>query len=144
MMDKCESFEDFLKMLKASKDDKQSMFEPGYWIIGSPQFTKDALKKDEEKRIRMANYKRYGWDHDQLAEFVFSRFPVSVDNIKRRGRNNALSDARKLYCYFAVTILEMTTLSTAAKLNITSTAVCRLAKLGKVVAERKGIVLPVR
>ena len=143
MMEKCDSFQDFLKMLKASKDDKQSMFEPGYWVIGSPKFTKDALKKDEEKRIRMANYKRWGWDHDRLAEFVFSRIPVSIDDIKRRGRNNALSDARKLYCYFAVTILEMTTLGTGIRLNVTSTAVCRLAKQGKCIAEKKGIVLPV-
>lgn len=130
-------------MLKASNDDKQSMFEPGYWVIGSPKFTKDALKKDEERRIRMANYKRYGWDHDRLAEFVFSRFPVLLVDIKRRGRKDALSDARKLYCYFAVTILEMTTLSTAAILNVTSTAVCRLARLGKYVAEKKGIELPI-
>jgi len=143
MMEKCDSFQAFLKMLKASNDDRQSMFEPGYWVIGSPKFTKDALKKDEEKRIRMANYKRYGWDHDRLAEYVFSRFPVSLVDIKRRGRKDALSDARKLYCYFAVTILEMTTLSTAAILNVTSTAVCRLARLGKRVAEKKGIVLPI-
>jgi len=143
MVEKCDSFDDFLKMLKACNDDKQSMFEPGYWIVGSPQFTKDVLKKDEEKRIRMANYKRYGWDHDRLAEYVFSRFPVSLVDIKRRGRKDALSDARKLYCYFAVTILEMSTLSTAARLNVTSTAVCRLAKLGKCIAEKKQIELPI-
>jgi len=143
MMEKCDSFDDFLEMLKASKEDRQSMYKSGYWIIGSPKFIKDALKQDKDKRIRMANYMRTNWDHDRLAEFVFSRMPVSIDNIKRRGRNNALSDTRKLYCYFAVRILEMTTLSTAARLNVTSTAVCRLARLGKSVAEKKEIALPV-
>ena len=143
MMEKCDSFDDFLEMLKASKEDKQSMYKSGYWIIGSPEFIEDALKQDKDKRIRMANYVRTNWDHDRLAEFVFSRMPVSIDNIKRRGRNNILSDARKLYCYFAVTILEMTTLSTAERLNVTSTAVCRLAKLGKSVAEKNGIGLPI-
>jgi chromosomal replication initiation ATPase DnaA len=78
-----------------------------------------------------------------LADFVFSRVPVSIDDIKRRGRNNAISDARKLYCYFAVTILEMTTLSTAERLNVTSTAVCRLAKLGKKIAKNEGIELSI-
>jgi len=141
MMEKCDSFDDFLEMLKACKEDKQSMYESGYWIIGSPKFIKDALKQDKEKRIRMANYVRTNWNHDRLEEFVFSRIPVSLEDIKRRGRNNALSDARKLYCYFAVTILEMTTLSTAERLNVTSTAVCRLARLGKSVAEKKGIML---
>jgi len=143
MMEKCDSFDDFLEMLKASKEDRQSMYKSGYWIIGSPKFIKDALKQDKDKRIRMANYMRTNWDHDRLAEFVFSRMPVSIDDIKRRGRNNAHSDTRKLYCYFAVRILEMTTLSTAARLNVTSTAVCRLAKLGKSVAEKKGIVLSI-
>jgi hypothetical protein len=37
----------------------------------------------------------------------------------------------------------MTTLSTAERLNVTSTAVCRLAKLGKSVAEKNGIGLPI-
>jgi len=143
MMEKCGSFQDFLEMLKASKEDKQSMYKYGYWIIGSPKFIKDALKQDKDKRIRMANYLRTNWDHDRLAEFVFSRMPVSIEDIKRRGRNNALSEARKLYCYFAVTILEMTTKSTAERLKVTSTAVCRLARLGKSVAGNKGIVLPV-
>jgi chromosomal replication initiation ATPase DnaA len=67
--------------------------------------------------------------------------PVSIDDIKRRGRNNAISDARKLYCYFAVTILEMKTISTAERLNVTSTAVCRLARLGKNIAKNKNIEL---
>ena len=141
MMEKCDRFQDFIDMLKASKEDKQSMYESGYWIIGSPKFKKAALKQDKEKRIRMANYVRANWDHNRLAEFVFSRMPVSLNDIKRRGRNNVLSDARKLYCYFAVTVLEMTTLSTAEKINVTSTAVCRLARQGKSIAYNKGIEL---
>ena len=143
MMEKCDSFQDFLEMLKASKEDKQSMYNSGYWIIGSPKFIKDALKQDKEKRICMANYVRTNWNHDKLAEFVFSRMPVSLNDIKRRGRNNVLSDARKLYCYFAVTVLEMTTLSTAERLNVTSTAVCRMAKRGEKISKIKGIELPV-
>jgi hypothetical protein len=143
MMEKCGSFEDFLDMLKACKEEKQSMYESGYWIIGSPKFIKDALKQDKDKRVRMANYVRINWDHDRLADFVFSRMPISIDDIKRRGRNNAISDARKLYCYFAVTILEMKTISTAERLNVTSTAVCRLAKLGEKIAKSKGMEFPV-
>ena len=143
MMEKCDRFQDFLDMLKASKEDKQSMYESGYWIIGSPKFKKDALKQDKEKRIRMANYVRTNWDHDKLAEFVFSRLPVSVLDMKKRGRMNTLSTARKLYCYFAVTLLEMTTLSTAERLNLTSTAVCRLAKLGEKIAKNEGMKFPV-
>jgi len=143
MAEKCDSFQDFLEMLQASKEEKQSMYKSGYWIIGSSKFIKDALKQDKDKRIRMANYVRTNWDHDRLAEFVFSRMPISIDDIRRRGRNNALSEARKLYCYFAATILEMTTISIAERLKVTSTAVCRLARLGKSIAGNKGIVLPV-
>jgi len=141
MMEKCDTFQDFLEMLKASKEDKQSMYKYGYWIIGSPKFIKDALKQDKDKRIRMANYMRIHWDHNKLTEFVLSKIPVSIDDMKRRGRNNTLSEARKLYCYFAVTILEMTTIRTAERLNVTSTAVCRLAKQGKNIAKDKGIEL---
>jgi chromosomal replication initiation ATPase DnaA len=130
-------------MLKACKEEKQSMYESGYWIIGSPKFIKDALRQDKDKRVRMANYVRINWDHDRLAEFVFSRVPVSIDDIKRRGRNNVISDARKLYCYFAITILEMKTINTAERLNVTSTAVCRLARQGKRIAENRGIELPI-
>jgi hypothetical protein len=63
--------------------------------------------------------------------------------MKKRGRMNTLSTARKLYCYFAVTLLEMTTLSTAERLNLTSTAVCRLAKLGEKIAKNEGMKFPV-
>ena len=143
MMEKCDSFQDFIEMIKASKEDKQSMYKSGYWIIGSPKFIKNALKQDKDKRIRLANYVRTNWDHDKLAEFVFARMPVSLDNIKRRGRDNTLSSARKLYCYFAVTILEMTTRSTAERLNVTSTAVCRLAQQGESIAKSKGIELTI-
>jgi len=143
MMEKCDSFQDFLEMLKASKEERQSMYKSGYWIIGSPKFIKDALKEDKEKRIRMANYVRDNWDHDKLTEFVFSRLPVSVFDMKKKGRMNMLSTARKLYCFFAVTVLEMTTLSTAERLNVTSTAVCRLAKLGEKITKNGGIKFPV-
>jgi len=44
------------------------MFKPGYLFFGSPEFKKDALKLAGARRIRMANYKRTGWQHDKLAE----------------------------------------------------------------------------
>ena len=143
MIESGDIYREFREMLNASIKDKQNMFKLEYWVIGSQKFKKDALELDKERRIRMANYKRIGYDHDKLAEFIFSRMAVPLEEIKTRGRMNALSDARKLYCYFAVTVLEMTTLSTAAILNITSTAVCRMAKLGKKIAKKKGMVLPV-
>jgi hypothetical protein len=114
MMEKCDRFQDFIDMLKASKEDKQSMYESGYWIIGSPKFKKAALKQDKEKRIRMANYVRANWDHNRLAEFVFSRMPVSLNDIKRRGRNNEsqIPQTLLLFCGYST---GKTTLSTCGK-----------------------------
>lgn len=142
MIEKCESYQDFLDSVKASNQDKQNMFKPGYWVIGDQKFVNDAFELDKQRRIQMAAYKRYGYDHHWLAEFVCSRVSVPVEELKRRGRMNSISDARKLYCYFAVRVLEMSTLSTAVKLNVSRTAVARLARQGKTTAQKLEIELP--
>ncbi len=128
--------------LKGSNKDKEDMFDPGYWVIGSRKFVKDAMEKDRLKRARVADFRIIGWDHDNLADYVASITSVSISDLKYRGRLNALSDARKLYCYFAVKVLQMTTISTALRLNISRTAVARLAKLGKTIAEEKMVQFP--
>lgn len=143
MIENDDMYRKLREMVYASIKEKQNMFKPEYWVFGSSDFKKYALQQDKERRIRMANYKRCGWDHDKLAEFVFSRMKVPIGEIKIRGRMNELSDARKLYCYFAVIVLEMTTLSTAARLNVTQTAVGRMARMGRNIAREKGIELPV-
>ncbi len=142
MIEKCDSYQDFLEMIKSSNEDRQDMFEPGYWVIGSQEFIQDAIKLDKQRRILMANHKAWGWDHNRLTEFVTSIFSIPAEDLRCRGRMNPLSNARKLYCYFAVRVLEMSMLSTAVRLNISRTAVGRLARQGKVIARDMKVDLP--
>ena len=136
------SDEHFFKLVKGSNKDKQNRHEPGYWVIGSTGFVKDAIERDTQRRIRVAQYKLSGWDQEKLAIFVASLKKVDVADLRTRGYRNSLSDARKLYCYLAIRVLEMSSISTANRLNVSSTAAGRLARQGKIIAEQMQLVIP--
>lgn len=137
-----QSDKDFFNWIKGSNRNKEDMFDPGYWVIGSQKFVQDAMEKDSLKRARVSKFRIYGWNHDNLAQHVAWVTSVPISELKNRGRLNSLSDARKLYCYFAVKVLHMTTISTALRLDVSRTAVARMVKLGKVIAEKKQLHLP--
>lgn len=137
---KCD--QNLIRLLKEVNKEKENMYEPGYWVIGSRKFIKDAMDMDLLRKVRVAQHKISGWGYDNLAEFITSKTLVSIDDLKKRGHKDPISDARKLYCYFATCVLEMTRIGIACKLNISCTAVSRLAKLGKAIAERLQLQLP--
>lgn len=141
-MESPQSDKDFFNWIKGSNKDKEDMFNPGYWVIGNRKFVQDAMEMDWLRKARVAQYRISGWDHNNLAEYITTVTSVSLADLKYRGRMNSVSDARKLYCYFAIKVLQMTSISTAQWLNISRTAVARLAKLGKVIAEKMQLQLP--
>lgn len=118
------------------------MYEPGYWVIGSTKFIRDAIALDRLRKIRVARYKLSGWDHDKLADYVVSIKKIPLQDLKKRGHGDYLSEARKLYCFLATIILDMSSISTANHLNISSTAVLRLARQGKMITEQMKLKFP--
>jgi len=133
---------DFLKLIKGANQERENMYEPGFWVIGSRKFVKDAIEQDSLKRARVAQHKILGWGHDNLAQYVCSLTSVNIKDIRTRGRMDSISDARKLFCYFAVKVLDMTRIETALKLNVTRTAVAYLARQGEKIALERNIQLP--
>jgi len=140
--EKRDGISDFIKKIKPSNQDRQDMYKPWYWAIGSRKFVKDAIEEDDQRRARLAVHKLLGWDEDDLAKYVCSLTSVSLSDLTRRGRMNSISEARKLFCYFAVRVLEMTTAQTAKRLHITRTAVTFMAKQGEKIALEKKLELP--
>ncbi len=132
----------FIALLKGANKEKEDMHEPGYWVIGSRKFVKETIEQDQLKRIRIAQHRVDGWDYDNLAEFVTSAMMISLADLKKRSRSDPVSDARKLYCYFAISVLDMSYTRAAYKLNVSRSAVARMAKLGKAIAERMDLQLP--
>lgn len=137
-----ESNQVFLDLIKGVNRAKQNMHEPGYWIIGSKKFVKEAIDLYKIDSVRISDYRAAGWDHEELAKFIFNHTKVPFEQLLKKSRSTGPADAKKLFCYFAVEILRMRKIDVATHLKISTTAVNRLARLGESIAKDKQLNLP--
>ena len=66
---------------------------------------------------------RAGWDISKLISEVCTLSAIEKDDLNKKARNNALSTAKALICYWGVNKLGFTAREIVSELNITQPAV---------------------
>jgi chromosomal replication initiation ATPase DnaA len=82
-----------------------------------------------------------GWDLEKLIEYVCREIGVDNQSLLRKGRNNKISHARALVCYFAFKELCLSTSVIATRLAISQPAVSQSVKRGEILRENLKIEL---
>ena len=93
-------------------------------ILGGNDFVDKVLQQTRENRYRHDILKEQGWDLDRLAQRVCDLYDLSVADLKRRGKNNSISNAKKLFCYWGSKELRVSGRDLAEYLEISRPSVC--------------------
>ena len=99
-------------------------------IFGDAQFVEYALAQDELATELKSHLERSGWTLCKLTEKVCDVFDIEEQNLLRKARDNKLSLAKSLICYWGTNKLGLTAGEIARKLRITQPAVLYLTKKG--------------
>ena len=77
-----------------------------------------------------------GWDIDKLIGYICRELELDERLLFSKGRNNKISYAKALVCYFAVRELGLSTSAVAARLTISQPAVSQSVKRGELLREK--------
>ncbi len=92
-------------------------------ILGDSGFVTDVLKEADEKFERYYEMKRLGYDLDTIEERVCEIYRIGREDIYSRSRVKVNSDARALFCFWAVRELGYGQRDLARRLGMTQPGV---------------------
>lgn len=107
-----------------------------YWrgderILGDDSFVNDILKQYEEQLDRKDKLTREGWDLVRLAKRACELTNIKAESIKKRGKNNSISEARALICYWGVKEFGLSGTQIGDFLNMSRQAVSKNVERGE-------------
>jgi len=108
-------------------------------ILGSGDFVERVLKVANEDFEQRTRFKRQGYDLEVLLERVASYYKVDENSLRDGRKQREAVKARSVLCYLAVRKLRMSATEVALKLNITPSAVSKLAMRGQSVVPITGV-----
>jgi len=110
-------------------------------ILGSSEFVQRALAEDE-LRIKSAVYLRqHGWTLNVLVKNVCNFCEISENILLSKARENNLSRAKSLICFFGAKNLDLTRSELAFRLAISPQAVAKWVKKGQSLCEKENFEL---
>lgn len=90
------------KAVKKMRIDGQERVKGDQRILGDSEFVLDVLKEADEKFERFYEMKRLGYDLNAIEDRVCEIYKVDRAGIFSRSREKVKSDARALFCFWAV------------------------------------------
>jgi hypothetical protein len=105
-------------------------------ILGDGQFVEQVLRETQESFEHRLRLKSEGYDLERLAHKVEEL--LGVDPLHARGRYRLLSQARRVFCYWAVRELGMSGTAVAKDLGITQAAVSMAVREGERITRERG------
>jgi putative transposase len=115
----------------------KAMRSAGMWamgderILGSSDFVESVLKQANEQLEKKTLALAKGLDLDQLIQTVADQLEVDPTLIKSSSRQRALAQARSIICSLAVDKLKTSGATVARKLELSPSAVSKLASRGR-------------
>jgi len=101
-------------------------------ILGDTDFVESVLKQDVLNLNKKTSWLLKGWDVEKLSESVCVYLEIAPSDLKNKGRNNTLSAAKSLICYWGINELEISSTEIAIYLGISQPAVSKAKKRGAV------------
>ena len=131
--------DDLIEIIRRSNNAIQNRHSSDCWVIGDKEFVQKVLEHDAKNRIRIARYKREGWDPDRLARFVSEKLSIPPDQLLTQSKRTIQSDARKIFCYIGSRELGFSSKVLGEYLNISQAAVSASSRRGGTIALKKNI-----
>lgn len=100
-------------------------------ILGDSDFVESVLKNDTLNMSKRTDRKEKGWDLDKLILTVCDYFDVEQTALQRKGRQNTVSLAKSLICYWGTQEIGLSSTVIASFLNISQPAVSKGIKRGE-------------
>jgi REP element-mobilizing transposase RayT len=129
----------FVNRIRSSSAGTNNRTEPGMWVIGDAEFVKQATAIDTERRLRIAQHAREGWDTERVCRRVAKKLGIEPESILQRGRGDTRSSARKIVAYVAHRTFEIPVLTIARHLGIGQPAVSAMLAEGERLARDLGV-----
>lgn len=110
-------------------------------ILGDTEFVSKVLKKADEKFDRYYELKCLGYNLQSVEDRVCKIFDLHPRDIYSRGREKIKTEARGLFCYWAVRDLGHSMLEIARLLGISQPGVVYAVRRGERIATERGLEL---
>lgn len=100
-------------------------------ILGDGDFVERVLHAMEENLTQAQEMAKQGWDLKRLAEIVCHQYGLTTADLQRKGRSNAVSEAKAVICYLASHKLRITGSQLAQFFNISRPAISKAIVRGE-------------
>lgn len=99
-------------------------------ILGNSDFVEMVLKNDLLKINTHTDWQNKGWNIDKLVQAVCDYMALQKERLSQKGRNNSVSFAKNLICYWGTQELGLSSSIIASYLNVSQPAISKAAKRG--------------
>jgi hypothetical protein len=108
-------------------------------ILGDSRFVEAVLNEDRLNINEKSRWQQKGWDLQRLVEKVCVIVGVKQSDLVLKGRQNAISTAKSLICYWATQVLGISSTDIATFLGVSQPAVSKASKQGAKYSQQQGI-----
>jgi hypothetical protein len=110
-------------------------------ILGSGEFVSTVLKAGEEELHESEKFRKSGLTLEKILLRASKEAGVAVEDLRKKGRNNAIARAKSLAVYWAVRKLGISGQELSKRLGVSPQAVSKLAQKGQHFPEAKSVKL---
>jgi len=108
-------------------------------ILGDSDFVASVLKKDNLNINQKSYWHQKGWDLAKLVKKVCEHNGIKPVELMQKGRQDKVSIAKSLICYWAMQVLGVSSTDLVAYLGISQPAVSKASKRGAQYCQQHGI-----
>lgn len=106
-------------------------------ILGDPDFVSDVLSEAHERMDRRYELQLMGYTLERLQERVLDLYGIEKEELLSRGRQKIRSEARSVFCYWAVRELGISGTEMAKRLGMSQPGVAYALRRGERVVKDK-------
>jgi hypothetical protein len=108
-------------------------------ILGDGDFVMSVLSEANERLDRGYELKRLGYDLDKLEGRVLEIYRIDKKDLYSKGRQKVRSEARSVFCYWAVRDLGVEGVQMARRLRMSPPGIAYAVRRGERVVRQKGL-----
>jgi len=108
-------------------------------LLGDSDFVTAVLKSDNIDIDERTKMHQQGWDITNLIEEVCAYFEVSPTDIVKKGRQNKISNAKNVICYWGTQVLGLASTELTNYLHLSQPSISKASKRGEDYCRQFGI-----
>ena len=122
--------------LCAGAQQSENIHNTGCWVIGNKEFIAKAVAGERAAKTRLAQHAKEGISIHEVAKRINKKFGLREEEIKKRGRKNTRSMARKFFAYTCYRQFQFPVIQIARYLGVSSPSVSNLISEGEALAKK--------